>query len=151
AQHLAPVWDELAEKEIIAHNAAFDLGFLARLGFVPGARVHDTLLMARLLAAGTREARDLASLIESRLGRKLDKSHQSGGGSRPVTSDRLAYAAQDAAVLLPLYRQLKDSVEAANLTTVLDIEERCVPAVVWLADAGVPFDAPAWRKLAEDA
>jgi DNA polymerase-1 len=148
---LAPVWAELAAKEVIAHNAGFDLGFLARLGFVPGARVHDTLMTARLLAAGTRRPCDLESLAASILEITLDKTHQTADWSGALTPDRLAYAARDAAVLLPLYRRLKDAVETAGLAAVLDIEERCVPAVVWLADAGVPFDAAAWRALADGA
>ena len=48
----APLFEVLAEKPVIAHHAAFDLAFLSRLGFVPGV-VHDTMLMAQLLAAGT--------------------------------------------------------------------------------------------------
>ena len=147
AEDLTTVWDELASKGVVAHNAGFDLGFLARLGFTPAARVHDTLLIARLLGAGTRGACDLQHLAESILKVHLDKTYQTVDWSRDLTPDRLAYAAQDAAVLLPLYRHLKDAIETAGLSNVLDIEERCLPAVVWLADAGVPFDAPAWRDL----
>ena len=32
----APLWHLLAEKELVIHNAAFDLAFLDELGFVPG-------------------------------------------------------------------------------------------------------------------
>jgi ribonuclease D len=48
----SPLWEALAEKELVLHNAAFDLAFLSRLGFTPGT-VHDTMLLAQLLAAGT--------------------------------------------------------------------------------------------------
>jgi DNA polymerase-1 len=49
----SPLWESLAEKELVSHNAAFDLLFLARMGFTPCAKVHDTMPLARLLVAGT--------------------------------------------------------------------------------------------------
>jgi DNA polymerase III epsilon subunit-like protein len=48
----APLWEALAGKALVIHNASFDLAFLSRLGFTPAAPVHDTLLLARLLTAG---------------------------------------------------------------------------------------------------
>src|SRR5262245_5127404 len=51
----SPLWSALAEKELVAHNAAFDLGFLAKLGYTPAARVHDTMLLAQLVTAGTNQ------------------------------------------------------------------------------------------------
>src|SRR5262245_1407529 len=47
----SPLWVILSQKELTIHNAAFDLAFLSRLGFTPGT-AHDTMLMARALAAG---------------------------------------------------------------------------------------------------
>src|SRR5262249_48240295 len=49
----SPLWGALAGKDLVLHNAAFDLGFLARLGFAPAGRVRDTMLLAHLLTAGT--------------------------------------------------------------------------------------------------
>ena len=49
----ASLWPALAEAEVVAHNAAFDLAFLARLGFEP-AKVHDPLLMSQVLYASAR-------------------------------------------------------------------------------------------------
>src|SRR5262249_31845764 len=39
----SPLWGALVGKELLLHNACFDLEFLAALGFTPGARVHDTM------------------------------------------------------------------------------------------------------------
>src|SRR5262249_20355846 len=57
----SPLWHALAEKELVLHNAVFDLGFLARLGFAPAGKVHDTLLLSRLLTAGAYQPNDLAA------------------------------------------------------------------------------------------
>jgi hypothetical protein len=43
----------LAERTIVAHNALFDLGFLAALGFEPG-EVADTMILSQLLHAGAK-------------------------------------------------------------------------------------------------
>jgi DNA polymerase-1 len=46
-----PLFPVLADKTLIAHNAIFDLGFLAEMGFNLGeaGRVLDTMLMSRIL------------------------------------------------------------------------------------------------------
>jgi hypothetical protein len=46
-----PLFPVLADKTLIAHNAIFDLGFLAEMGFKLGeaGRVLDTMLMSRIL------------------------------------------------------------------------------------------------------
>src|SRR5262249_14488548 len=89
-----PLWNVLADKELVAHNAAFDLAFLARLGFTPGNTVHDTMVLSQLLYAGDRQARHkLGDCAERELGRALDKGQQKGDWSSPLTAAQLAYAA----------------------------------------------------------
>jgi twinkle protein len=46
-----PLFPILADKELIAHNALFDLGFLAEMGFELGeaGRVLDTMLISQVL------------------------------------------------------------------------------------------------------
>src|SRR5262249_2251444 len=48
----SPLWEALADRELVLHNAAFDLAFLAQLGFMPTGKVYDTMLLAQLLTAG---------------------------------------------------------------------------------------------------
>jgi DNA polymerase-1 len=147
-----PLFAVLAERPLVAHNAAFDLGFLRRLGFVPGA-VHDTMLLSRLLH-GTRHTKGfhgLEACAERELGRKLDKAVQMSDWSGPLTRQQLDYAALDADVLVPLYAALDAQVREADLLRVAEIEGRCLPAVDWLAGSGVGFDAAAWSDLAKGA
>jgi DNA polymerase-1 len=148
-----PLWELLAERELIAHNAAFDLAFLARLGFTPAATVHDTLLVARLLAAGGPDFHrsGLADCVARELGDTLDKGAQTSDWSGVLGPDQLAYAARDAAVLVPLYQSLRAKVEQASLGPVQELEERALPAFVWLAGSGVPFDRVAWEALAAES
>src|SRR5262249_11691803 len=53
--------------------------------------------------------------------------------------------------LLPLQRSLEAKVNAAGLKKVATIEQRCVPAMVWLGQHGVGFDADAWTALCDQA
>ncbi len=46
-----PIFSVLAEKELVIHNALFDLGFLCHMGFElrEGCRVLDTMVLSQLL------------------------------------------------------------------------------------------------------
>ncbi len=85
------------------------------------------------------------------LGRALDKGHQKSDWSGTLTAARLAYACLDATVLLPLYETLDHQVRDAALLKLADIEHRCLPAMVWLSEAGIAFDAAAWAALGVEA
>jgi DNA polymerase I-like protein with 3'-5' exonuclease and polymerase domains len=147
----APLWEALAEKELVIHNAVFDLAFLALLGFTPAGKVHDTRLLAQLLAAGTTERVNLAACCDRYLGRALDKDAQKSDWSGTLTDAQLAYAALDVEVLPPLLEALDAKIKEAGLVEVADIEKRRLPAVVWLAQKGAALDVAAWRSLAREA
>src|SRR5262249_35808733 len=84
----------------------FGLQFSATAGVrIPDGRsLFDTLLAAQLLGAGTEEGRPrgLDALVARYLGLSLDKSLQESDWTGALTAAQLAYAARDAAVLLPL-------------------------------------------------
>jgi DNA polymerase-1 len=145
------LFPHLADKELVLHNAAFDLAFLNRLGFPPGVKVHDTMLLAQLLAAGTADKCSLEATVERELKRKIDKGLQKSNWSGALTEEHLRYAADDAAVLVPLYQALAAKIKAAKLTPVAEIEQRCLPALVWTAANGVAFNRQRWESLAATA
>src|SRR5262249_8806304 len=143
----SPLWDALAGKALVLHNAAFDLAFLARMGFAPAAPVRDTLLMSRVLYAGLREGHRLEECARRELGLDLDKALQRSDWSGPLTPEQLASAAADVEVLAPLYDALAKKLAGACLAGVAELEARCVPAVAWLARSGVAVDRDAWLAL----
>src|SRR5215204_4947879 len=61
----------------------------------------------------------------------------------------LIYAAKDAKVLVPLQEKLAAKVEDEDLKRVTEIEHRALLAIIWMANAGVPFDVEGWRKYLE--
>src|SRR5262249_50340502 len=132
---ISGVFRALAQVEVIAHNAQFDLRMLAPLGFAPG-RVFDTMLASRVLHAGHRGANGarlkhgLEDVAGRELGITLDKSQQATDWSRrSLTPEQLSYAADDARVLLPLAADLKQKLAAADLTRTADLEMRALPGV----------------------
>src|SRR5262249_29238559 len=145
----SPLWDVLAEVELVIHHAAFDLAFLGALGFTPGRRVTCTMLMAQLLVAGTYDKVSLKDCCQRSLNRTIDKGEQRSDWTGALTNEQLAYAAADADALLPLYTALRAELEAAKLEGVADLELRCLPAVVWMGGKGVAVDRAAWTALAE--
>src|SRR5262249_30530222 len=113
---LAPLWEALREKEIVGHNLAFDLAFLSRLGFEPGAALHDVMVLSRLLTAGGRDGNSLEDLAERHLGLRLDKKQQTSDWSALALGDaQLAYAAADVLHLDDLLARLNEEIKAASL------------------------------------
>jgi DNA polymerase-1 len=149
---LSSLWALLGEKEVVTHNGLFDLQFLAALGFAPGV-VHDTMLLSQVLH-GTRQPRGfhkLQQVAKRTVAIELDKAAQKSDWSGVLTDEQLAYAATDAAVLVPLYRRLTEHLKEACLQTVAEIERRCLPAVLWMSRCGVAFDREAWQGLTREA
>jgi DNA polymerase-1 len=146
----SPLWPSLADKTIVAHNAAFDLGFLAAVGFETGP-VRDTMILSQVVGAGSQLSSKLEDCVSRELGRQLDKQVRGSDWSGQLTPEQLHYAAADVEVLVPLYRALEAKIREAGLEKVADIEHRCIPGLVWLSRCGILFDPETWGKLAEQA
>jgi DNA polymerase-1 len=154
AHLLRPLLD--GAQRLVGHNLKYDLRMLMAAGLrLPadmGHRLSDTMLAGQLLGAGLDGLRyRLADLAQRYLGVVLDKTGQVSDWSGDLTDDQLAYAARDAAVLLPLRDHLRSELERADLGRVAGIESRALPAMAWLEQSGAPFDQTAWLALAEIA
>lgn len=156
ADALAELFEVLARVTVVGHNLAFDLGFLARLGFTPGA-AFDTMLAATVLSTSTEERSfdrrgfDLAAVAEWMLGRTVAKEEQLSDWSRPDLSPaQLAYAAADAAVLLPLADRLREEINKSEDTAAtVALEMRALLCAAWAEP--VKVDGAAWLAIADEA
>jgi len=158
---LAPLFDAPtgAGPLMVAQNAAFDLRFLHQVGLATPAagRLFDTELAARLLSASAFKKgvapvkHGLAAIAQRVLGLSLDKTAQTSDWAGALTEEQLRYAALDAAILPLLAERLQADLAAAGLERVAALEMRALPAVAWLMETGVPFDAEGWRRLALQA
>lgn len=148
-----PVLDALRANPILGHYLQFDLGFLQSLGHLRG-RVLDTWLAAKILTNGlTLPAgyHGLGACVQRELGQPLDKTLQKSCWGQALTEEQYRYAARDAAALPPLLDRLGQKLVDQGLQNVFTLECRCLPGLVWLADAGVPLDVGQWTALAEEA
>jgi DNA polymerase I-like protein with 3'-5' exonuclease and polymerase domains len=144
------LWERLAEKTLVIHNAAFDLAFLDRLGFVSG-KVVDTMLQAQMLVAGTNERCSLAACCSRYLGQALDKQEQKSDWAGTLTTSQLDYAAADVEVLGPLADALQAEMRKTGISSAAEIEARCLPTLVWMGSNGVAIDKDAWQANADQA
>src|SRR5260370_27713287 len=87
---LAPLRDALAEKDIVLHDADYDLRLLRRnLRFAPR-RIFDTVIAARMI--GIREF-SLAALVQRYFGIELTKGSQKANwAQRPLSARMAEYA-----------------------------------------------------------
>jgi DNA polymerase-1 len=116
------------------------------MGFIPAGKVHDTLILAQLLIAGTREPNKLADCAARYLGQCIDKTEQRSDWTGTLTDAQVGYAARDVEILFPLLGALRAKLAEAGLEKTADIERRCLPAVLWLSRSGVAFNKDAWRS-----
>ncbi len=102
---LAPLFAELANRELVMHGSDYDLRLFRRYhNFVPHA-VFDTMIAARLL--GCRRF-GLADLLTEFLGVTLDKGPQKANWARrPLTERMESYARNDTCHLQPLVDSLR--------------------------------------------
>src|SRR3954468_18563904 len=70
---LQPLFDLLAERELLLHGADYDLRLMRRLGFERPQRLFDTMIAARLCG---RTKFSLAALIQHHFGLQLTKASQ---------------------------------------------------------------------------
>ncbi|GBD17674.1 DNA polymerase I [bacterium HR27] len=137
-----------ADRTVVLHHGAFDLGWLLVHGLPLPHQCRDTMLEALLLDAGQRlhdrRAFALATLAADHLGLVLDKTLQTSDWSGELSDAQLAYAARDAWVTVTLAEQLTPQLAERGLTAVADVENRALPFVAWLRTTGVPWDAAAW-------
>lgn len=147
ATPVAPLLPTLAERELVGHNLLFDLSFLRGPGLEPKS-VFDTMLATQVLESGDRhpDGRSLRAVVARELGLLLPKETQLSDWTGTLTREQVEYAARDARSVLLLRERLKGRLEREGLTRVTDIENRCLPALVWMNLQGVPLDENAWRK-----
>ena len=97
---LLPLWDAIADKELILHGLDFDVRMLRRAGHVEVRRVFDTMVAARLI--GIKEF-SLAALISRYFSVTLVKGSQKANWARrPLSPQMVDYAMNDTRYLLAL-------------------------------------------------
>jgi len=130
-------------REMVAHNAIFEMKHLLHAGIKP-LRLHCTLLMARV--ASGQPMLSLAKATELYLtdlqGMPLDKSLQVSNWSADVLSpEQIEYAALDAVLARELWRELSPVIKASGQAKAYRRMASVIPIIAEQALVGVPFDS----------
>ncbi|MEO1672097.1 MAG: DNA polymerase [Cyanobacteria bacterium J06631_2] len=134
----------------IGHNLKFDLMMLATAGLNLAPPYFDTYLGYKVLTAGLKKTSTLEMVARKLLKVKLNKSAQTSDFSQNITKEQLQYAANDAAVLLPLRKKLDRQITKAKLTDTAQTEFDCLYAVAQMELNGVRLDLDKWQLLKQD-
>ena len=134
----------------IGHNLKFDIMMLKSAGLNLEPPYFDTYLGYKVLTAGLKRSSTLETLARKLLRVKLNKSAQTSDFSRNLSREQLQYAANDAAVLLPLHRKLARHLTKAELTATAQTEFDCLGAVAEMELNGVRLDLDKWQLLKQD-
>src|SRR5919107_1607063 len=96
-----------------------------------------------------RASHKLQDVVRRELALELDKDHQKADWGGQLTDEMLAYAGNDTKVLLPLAESLASRAKEVKLELTVEIECRALPAIAWMANAGLPFDRKGWTEHLE--
>jgi DNA polymerase I-like protein with 3'-5' exonuclease and polymerase domains len=120
----------LCQEQLVIHNAAFELRFLAtKLGLWPE-RVFCTLTASRLLEPVRTVQHALGPVLERYLDVKLPKEHGlSDWGALVLTACQLQYVRDDVRYLHRLRLLLASVLAEEDLTHVFDLEMRLLPII----------------------
>ena len=142
----------LQERQIIAHNAKFDLLWLRHKCGRRLDNVFCTLTAARLLSNGKRELRNgLYACWERFLGLPPGTDHgKSDWGGMFLTEDQLEYAALDVFHLHELQEKQQLLINKEKLGDVLHLENRLIPVVVEMENRGFGINKERLLGVMED-
>jgi DNA polymerase I-like protein with 3'-5' exonuclease and polymerase domains len=126
----------------VAHNAAFDLGWLQQYGVHPEGDIVCTMLVSRLLSNGFPNVRHgLALVVERYLHVEMSKEEQRSDWSVPeLRPEQVEYAAKDAALLVNLDAVLQQRVAAAALGDAVSLECSALAPITQMNRTGLPFN-----------
>jgi len=151
-------WDKIdsflqnGEREWLAHNAVFDLGWFQECGLRLRGRVYCTMLASKLDMNGFPNLKHgLAHLANRYLELDISKEQQASDWSAPVLSkEQLEYAAKDVEVLLKLDAVLPGKIAAAGLDPAYSLECKALPAMAQMWRTGLPWNRSSLEQLRKD-
>jgi len=134
----------------VFHNGAFDLQFLMHHMFdVSVVNVWDTMIVERMLTAGTNLSCDLGSVVDRRCGVRLSKDIRKSfmQHSGELSLQQRQYALNDVRHLLQVHAGQKEQVSARGMDDIVRIENELVPIIAEMELCGIGFDPAAWDEI----
>jgi DNA polymerase I-like protein with 3'-5' exonuclease and polymerase domains len=141
----------LSTKEVICHNAKFDLHFIYEKTGVLLTRVYDTQLGEILLHAGILVSYPhLVDLVKKYFNAELKKEIRNSFIGNPnvvITPEILEYSANDVVYLPDIRRMQLEELEKRKELDVVRLEMELLPHVMVMEHMGIILDIEKWKKL----
>ncbi len=148
-EYLPKLKQFLEQNTLIAHNAIFEMGVLAKHGIFPKKWI-DTMLNEQIILGGDpkHEGASLAKTLHRYLGIEMDKTMQTAFGNSIMTKAHYNYAAGDVAYLHELVKlQKKNPLYNGE---VVDLESNYLNVVGEMHRTGFKVDVDGWQKVVAD-
>jgi DNA polymerase-1 len=145
-------YKELLEtKELIMHNAKFDLRFLYYYKIVP-VKVFDTFLVERILTTGIDTVRRSLDAVVYRYCKiELDKTVRGHIHREGLSTRVIKYAADDVKYLHQVKRKQEVSLKENNLTRTASLDNEFVSVLAYIEFCGFFMNRDQWKiKCDED-
>jgi DNA polymerase I len=134
----------LKDLQVVAHNAAFEMKHLMKVGLAP-TKIDCTMLMANALEGNLSS---LATLAKSHLGWTIDKELQTSDWcAKELSQDQISYAALDAVGALRLYEALYEELNERALFNVYTLMLKASQPIAMMELNGIAFNTEAHGKL----
>jgi DNA polymerase I-like protein with 3'-5' exonuclease and polymerase domains len=142
--------DILERKELIMHNAKFDLRFLYYQGIVP-TKVFDTFLIERILTTGIDTARRSLDAVTYKYCKvELDKSIRGNIHREGLTTRVIKYAADDVKYLHQIKRKQEVALEEKQLHKTASLDNQFVLVLAYIEHCGMYLNPTDWQKKCDD-
>lgn len=140
------------EREWVAHNAVFDLGWLQEHCIYPKGRVLCTMLASRVLTNGLPNIKNgLQPVVKRYLDKEISKEEQRSDWSVPeLRAAQIEYAAYDVQLLTELYEPIQHRMANGGLHKAWYLECAALPAMAQLWRTGLPFDKQMLEELRDE-
>jgi len=152
-----PDWvlEAVADRDVIklVHNASFDLKLLQHNYGVVAENVWDTMATERLLTSGKKSdfgkrlSCKLEDVVSRRLNKYMDKSIRKNFALGMVGEREKEYCLEDSRVLLPIYYQQKEEIEANGQQKAAELESQMSIVISDMELTGIGFDLSLWNEL----
>lgn len=140
----------LETKELIMHNAKFDLRFLYHKQIVPK-KIFDSFLVERILTTGIDTARRSLDAVTYKYCKiELDKSIRGHIHREGLSSRVIKYAADDVKYLHQIKRKQEVSLREKNLNRTASLDNEFVLVLAYIEYCGMYLNPIEWQKKCSD-
>jgi DNA polymerase-1 len=140
----------LEKKELIMHNAKFDLGFLYYQKIVP-TKVFDTFLAERVLTTGIDTARrSLDAVVYKYCKIELDKTIRGNIHREGLSTRVIKYAADDVKYLHQVKRKQEVALEEKGLLKTMSLDNKFVRVLAYIEHCGMYMNPVDWQAKVDD-